>query len=204
MTTFVDMTDNMDDLLRIAKDDPNYIQRERVLSAIYDEEFLYEIATSDGIPSVRITATRKLSNPEYLMKIAKEDSNSEVRVIATKMIRDDRRLFNLWKIHSKDWWLRTVITRKIEQEDYLETIALQDTNFYVKKEAVQRIKKQDKLFNIVVNCWDTHPDTAKVAFGRIIDPQLLQTLRIMTSGDISADIGKRIRNIRKIMEKQTE
>ncbi len=183
--------------VRTALSDPDYRVRDQIVQSIEDEDILFKVAREDLVSTVRISAVKRLRSQLNLGEIALKDPNSEVRVVAASKISDEDVLFDLWKKHKRDWWLRTVISRNISNPAYLEEIIVGDDNIYVKRDTLQRIDDDKRLFNIALRCETSDPRISLRAVEKMQDIELLQTLRLMTGAELSNFANKCIKKLRK-------
>lgn len=147
-------------LVRIAKEAPNSQNRDKVLKLIPDsDEILYDIyknsrGSSASDMSIRNDVTYKIRDQDILKSIASSDSVYDIRATAVKHITDESFLIDVVKTYDSKGYKRYYLNRKddyvrenaignISDKSFLEDVADNDRDKYIRDVATRRLKQLD-------------------------------------------------------------
>ena len=147
-------------LVRIAKEAPNSQNRDKVLKLIPDsDEILYDIyknsrGSSASDMSIRDDVTYKIRDQDILKSIASSDNVYDIRATAVKHSTDESFLFFFFKTYDSGGYKRYYLNRNddyvrenaimnISDKSFLEDVADNDWDKYIRDVATRRLKQLD-------------------------------------------------------------
>ena len=114
-----------------------------------DESLFHDIAEKDGNPHVRGAAICKIQDRDFLLKMANSHEDYDERVLYYKKLNNSSILDEITEIDSTE--SRIDLVRKLDNENFLKDIALNDSILEVRILALKKLNLPDFYFNLFKN-----------------------------------------------------
>ena len=153
-----------------------------------DAELLAEIASTDDDAQVRRLALDKLSDADALARIAASERDPALRAHALERATER---FTVQALSGQDVEGALVWLGGLEEQRPLAQLACRATSFSLRERAVERLRDERALADVVRDSRD--PQIAAAALARIDDPAILRKLAMdIESRDLGAAVMERL------------
>ncbi|GEM_PF-4004842 len=145
-----------DVLVSLARQDSCFSVRSAAVTQIFDQKVLAEIAVTDPSSAVRKAAVERVQDQAVLQAVAQKDSSAYVKAMAAKRISDTaisgavKKRLPAWWDGANDLSSFSKIKGVSKRNDFID-IALNDSNEYHRRRAVEKVDDQDVLACVAVN-----------------------------------------------------
>ena len=112
-----------------------------------DESLFHDIAEKDGNPHVRGAAICKIQDRDFLLKMANSHEDYDERVLYYKKLNNSSILDEITEIDSTE--SRIDLVRKLDNENFLKDIALNDSILEVQILALEKLNLPNFYFNLL-------------------------------------------------------
>ena len=130
---------------------------------------LPELAGSDDDASVRLKATRRLTDLHSLKRLASEDEDAQVRAFASKAYRS---MMSGEHAHTPAVGLRLELVPELDDQSLIDHLARNARELEIRQAAQARIEKQGLLGDIAIK--DPDPSLRLAAAGRLTQKSTME------------------------------
>ncbi|MHA2030951.1 MAG: HEAT repeat domain-containing protein [Candidatus Kariarchaeaceae archaeon] len=190
--------ENDDVLHKIAREDSHEEVRKAAVDRLTGENLLHDIVMKDLSEKVKLSGILKINkNQALLSDIAVNCTATKIREIAVSKI-DNQNLLKIIAVEDRNRWVREqAVNNMISDGDgleYLTKIAMNDSDENVRYSAIKKIKADSYLGRIVRE--SQFNDSVKVAIKNMCNIETLAVLRMTAKLEIQKEIAERIKQLK--------